>query len=81
MTVWVDKADKRFNKFAVQTKSDDVTADVEAFITYEAVTVDKPEDATPVMELFTKLQQAFGELYAPGQDTITTFEESDVSFN
>lgn len=81
VTVWVDKADKRFNKFAVQTKSDDVTADVEAFITYEAVTVDKPEDVTPVMELFAKLQQAFGELYAPGQDTITTFEESDVSFN
>jgi len=81
LTVWVDKGSKQFSKFMLDTETEDVSVSIEALLTYDPVTVDKPEDATPVMEVISELQRAFGDLFAPGQDTITTFDETDVNFD
>lgn len=66
--LWVDSKQKVISKVAFSTdsqtkKPEDYKASVEVVLNYDKVTVTKPEDAKPVMQLFGDLQEASPELF------------------
>lgn len=66
--VWVDAKEKVISKVAFSTdnqkeKPKDYKVSVEAVLNYNKVSIEKPKDAKPVLQIFGDLQQASPELF------------------
>lgn len=65
LTIWVDKATKHVAQIGYETTAADAAKDgtkanLKMSFDYKPVTIDKPADATPVMDIFAQLQTQLG---------------------
>lgn len=71
ITLWVDKDTKRIVKLASQSTKQDAQksnfeAAISATVAYNEVSVIKPENAKPAMQLWGELQQEFSNIFGSG---------------
>lgn len=75
LTIWVDKDTKRISKIASHSTKQDaqksnMQATIESTISYGSVSVQKPENATPMMQVWSELQQEFTKVFGNSSDDI-----------
>jgi len=82
LTLWVDKGTKRITKIAGKSTDQEAkrlnfTDTFEMVIGYENVTVSKPANAKPAMQLFGELQQEFVQLLSSLPSDLSMDENGD----
>jgi hypothetical protein len=87
VTIWVDKDTKRITKLAGQSTKQDaeksnLKASFSANVTYDKVSVSKPENAKPALQIWGDLQQKltpyFGSLFSGGLESSALDEGSET---
>ncbi len=86
ITLWVDKDAKRIVKVAAHSTEQDAKEEnfegtIQATLAYDTVSVSKPEDAKPAMEIWGQLQEKlapiFGTMFSAGIDGMTDDIDGD----
>lgn len=79
MTVWVDKDTKHFSRYAMAAASEGTKIAVNATLGYEPVSVDRPENTTPIMDVIAEFQRVLGQGGAPTADVLGVFDGAGLN--
>jgi len=82
LTIWVDKDTKRISKIASHSTKQDadksnMQATIESTINYGNVSVQKPDNTKPAMQIWSELQQEFTKVFGNFSDDMQPDDSSD----
>ena len=79
VTVWADKDTKRFSRYTVTATSEGTKIAVDATLGYEPVSVERPENTTPFMDVIAEFQRVLGQGEVPTTGMLGGFDGAGLN--